>query len=146
MTMAESVNRNVFFRLVGGLLAGAVLATFMGSALSGKARGLFRRRSERHDRPRGRAMLPADVPRVTRVLAGPAYVRQPAGSPGSPRSGNKSHNLGSEISYRQCRGDCDGLAGEFNIGELCRMTFGDDAVLIGFGMDRGTVAAGSDWG
>lgn len=38
-----------------------------------------------------------------------------------------------------------GWAGEFNIGELCRTAFGDDAVLIGFGTDRGTVAAASAW-
>jgi erythromycin esterase-like protein len=39
-----------------------------------------------------------------------------------------------------------GWAGEFNIGELCRVAYGDDAVLIGFGTDRGTVAAASYWG
>jgi erythromycin esterase-like protein len=38
-----------------------------------------------------------------------------------------------------------GWEGEFNIGELCRTAFGDDAVLIGFGTDRGTVAAADDW-
>jgi erythromycin esterase-like protein len=38
-----------------------------------------------------------------------------------------------------------GWAGEFNIGELCRTAFGDSAVLIGFGTDRGAVAAASDW-
>lgn len=39
-----------------------------------------------------------------------------------------------------------GWQGEFNIGELCRMAHGDEAVLIGFGTDRGTVAAASAWG
>lgn len=39
-----------------------------------------------------------------------------------------------------------GWHGEFNIGELVRAAFGDQAVLIGFGTDRGTVAAASDWG
>ena len=39
-----------------------------------------------------------------------------------------------------------GWRGEFNIGELCRMAHGDEAVLIGFGTDRGAVAAASDWG
>ncbi|HEY6870837.1 MAG TPA: erythromycin esterase family protein, partial [Novosphingobium sp.] len=39
-----------------------------------------------------------------------------------------------------------GWHGEFNIGELVRTAFGDQAVLIGFGTDRGTVAAASDWG
>lgn len=39
-----------------------------------------------------------------------------------------------------------GWRGEFNIGELVRTAYGDDAVLIGFGTDRGTVAAASDWG
>ena len=38
-----------------------------------------------------------------------------------------------------------GWQGEFNIGESCRAAFGDSAVLIGFGTDRGTVAAASDW-
>jgi erythromycin esterase-like protein len=39
-----------------------------------------------------------------------------------------------------------GWQGEFNIGELCRTAYGDEAVPIGFGTDRGTVAAASDWG
>ncbi|XSG82945.1 MAG: protein-L-isoaspartate(D-aspartate) O-methyltransferase [Methyloligella sp. ZOD6] len=34
---------------------------------------------------------------------------------------------------------------EHNIGQLARQRFGDQAVLIGFGTDRGTVAAASDW-
>jgi erythromycin esterase-like protein len=38
-----------------------------------------------------------------------------------------------------------GWQGEFNIGELCHVAYGDDAVLIGFGTDRGTVAAATDW-
>src|SRR5215210_1602134 len=38
-----------------------------------------------------------------------------------------------------------GWAGEFNIGELCRTAYGEDTRLIGFGTDRGTVAAASDW-
>ena len=38
-----------------------------------------------------------------------------------------------------------GWEGEFNIGELCRMTYGDEAVAIGFGTDRGTVAAADNW-
>ena len=38
-----------------------------------------------------------------------------------------------------------GWEGEFNIGELTRTAYGPDAVLIGFGTDRGTVAAASDW-
>ena len=39
-----------------------------------------------------------------------------------------------------------GWEGEFNVGELCRTAFRDEAVLIGFGTDRGTVAAADDWG
>ena len=39
-----------------------------------------------------------------------------------------------------------GWHGEFNIGELCRKAYGDSAVAIGFGTDRGTVAAATDWG
>jgi len=38
-----------------------------------------------------------------------------------------------------------GWQGEFNVGELCRTAYGDEAVLIGFGTDRGTVAAADDW-
>src|SRR5437763_6616 len=34
---------------------------------------------------------------------------------------------------------------ELNIGQLCRERFGTGAALIGFGTDRGTVAAASDW-
>jgi erythromycin esterase-like protein len=38
-----------------------------------------------------------------------------------------------------------GWQGEFNIGELCRTAFGEDAALIGFCTDHGTVAAADDW-
>ncbi|THG83825.1 erythromycin esterase family protein [Pseudomonas sp. A-1] len=38
-----------------------------------------------------------------------------------------------------------GWAGEFNIGELCRDAWGREAVLIGMGTDRGTVAAADNW-
>ena len=38
-----------------------------------------------------------------------------------------------------------GARGEHNIGQLCRQQFEDRAYLIGFGTDRGTVAAASDW-
>ncbi|MBN9589406.1 MAG: carboxylic ester hydrolase [Alphaproteobacteria bacterium 64-11] len=38
-----------------------------------------------------------------------------------------------------------GWEGEFNIGELCRTAYGVDMAAIGFGTDRGTVAAASDW-
>src|SRR5581483_7074146 len=34
---------------------------------------------------------------------------------------------------------------EINIGQLCRDRFGEQARSIGFGTDRGTVAAASDW-
>lgn len=34
---------------------------------------------------------------------------------------------------------------ELNIGQLCRDRFGEDAVLIGFGTNEGTVAAADDW-
>lgn len=39
-----------------------------------------------------------------------------------------------------------GWRGEFNIGELVRGAYRDRAVSIGFGTDRGRVAAASDWG
>jgi erythromycin esterase-like protein len=38
-----------------------------------------------------------------------------------------------------------GWRGQFNIGELCRIGFRRDAVLVGFGTDRGVVAAADDW-
>jgi protein-L-isoaspartate(D-aspartate) O-methyltransferase len=37
------------------------------------------------------------------------------------------------------------VRGEHNIGQLARQHFGQHAALIGFGTDRGTVAAASDW-
>ena len=36
--------------------------------------------------------------------------------------------------------------GEYNVGQLVRSRFGEDAYLVGFGTDHGTVAAASDWG
>jgi len=39
-----------------------------------------------------------------------------------------------------------GASGESSVGHLCRRQFGDEVCLIGFGTDRGTVAAASDWG
>jgi protein-L-isoaspartate(D-aspartate) O-methyltransferase len=36
--------------------------------------------------------------------------------------------------------------GELNLGHLARQKFGEDAYLIGFGTDRGTVAAVAEWG
>lgn len=38
-----------------------------------------------------------------------------------------------------------GRRGEINIGQLCRQEHGDNAVLVGFGTDRGTVTAASEW-
>jgi erythromycin esterase-like protein len=38
-----------------------------------------------------------------------------------------------------------GDAGEWNIGQLSRERFGDEAVLVGFSTYRGTVTASSDW-
>jgi protein-L-isoaspartate(D-aspartate) O-methyltransferase len=37
------------------------------------------------------------------------------------------------------------VRGEHNIGQLARQKFGEHAALIGFGTDRGTVAAASNW-
>ncbi|HSD92095.1 MAG TPA: protein-L-isoaspartate(D-aspartate) O-methyltransferase [Methyloceanibacter sp.] len=37
------------------------------------------------------------------------------------------------------------VRGEHNIGQLARQKFGENAALIGFGTDRGTVAAASNW-
>ncbi|WP_286903304.1 erythromycin esterase family protein [Vreelandella sedimenti] len=38
-----------------------------------------------------------------------------------------------------------GWQGQFNIGELCRTAYRDQAVLIGFGTHTGSVAAADDW-
>jgi len=38
-----------------------------------------------------------------------------------------------------------GAGGQINVGQLCRDRFGPDAYLVGFGTDRGTVAAATDW-
>jgi protein-L-isoaspartate(D-aspartate) O-methyltransferase len=38
-----------------------------------------------------------------------------------------------------------GLRGELNVGRLCRQRFGERAYLLGFGTDRGTVAAAHGW-
>lgn len=38
-----------------------------------------------------------------------------------------------------------GARGELNVGQLTREHFGDDAYLIGFGTDHGTVAAATNW-
>jgi erythromycin esterase-like protein len=35
--------------------------------------------------------------------------------------------------------------GEYNLGQLCRRTFGEQAYLVGFGTHSGTVAAASEW-
>jgi protein-L-isoaspartate(D-aspartate) O-methyltransferase len=37
------------------------------------------------------------------------------------------------------------VRGEHNIGQLARKHFGEEAAMIGFGTDRGTVAAASNW-
>jgi len=39
-----------------------------------------------------------------------------------------------------------GAQGEHNVGQLVREHYGDEAYLVGFGTDRGTVAAASNWG
>ncbi len=38
-----------------------------------------------------------------------------------------------------------GARGEHNVGRLCRQAFGEAVRLVGFGTDRGTVAAAPDW-
>jgi erythromycin esterase-like protein len=39
-----------------------------------------------------------------------------------------------------------GERGELNVGQLARLTWSDDCVLVGFTTDHGTVTAASDWG
>jgi protein-L-isoaspartate(D-aspartate) O-methyltransferase len=38
-----------------------------------------------------------------------------------------------------------GVRGELNVGHLCRQVFGEQAYLVGFGTDHGTVAAAHEW-
>ncbi|HEV7293591.1 MAG TPA: erythromycin esterase family protein [Devosia sp.] len=38
-----------------------------------------------------------------------------------------------------------GWSGQFNIGELCKTAYRDQAITIGFGTDHGEVAAADDW-
>lgn len=38
-----------------------------------------------------------------------------------------------------------GIRGERNVGQLCRAYAGEDAYIVGFGTDHGTVAAASNW-
>ncbi|MFV3415954.1 erythromycin esterase family protein [Pseudomonas nitroreducens] len=38
-----------------------------------------------------------------------------------------------------------GWNGQFNLGQLCRMTWGDSAALVGMGTDSGLVAAADEW-
>jgi erythromycin esterase-like protein len=38
-----------------------------------------------------------------------------------------------------------GARGELNVGQLARESFGDEAYIVGFGTDHGTVAAATDW-
>jgi protein-L-isoaspartate(D-aspartate) O-methyltransferase len=37
------------------------------------------------------------------------------------------------------------VRGEFNVGHLCRTTYGDGVYIVGFGTDHGTVAAADNW-
>jgi len=39
-----------------------------------------------------------------------------------------------------------GARGERNVGQMCRALLGDQAYIVGFGTDHGTVAAASSWG
>jgi protein-L-isoaspartate(D-aspartate) O-methyltransferase len=39
-----------------------------------------------------------------------------------------------------------GVRGQLTLGQLCRQAHGDAAALLGFGTDRGTVAAATEWG
>lgn len=38
-----------------------------------------------------------------------------------------------------------GVRGQLNVGQLCREAYGPSAFLVGFGTDRGTVAAAREW-
>ena len=111
--------------------------------------GLFRRRAKRTRRASRRTILSAGCTAgpANRGICGIATVRDPAGAHAPSWAKLQSHfsvwvhnsHIGNAAATAM------GWQGEFNVGELCRTAYDDEAVLIGFGTDRGTVAASSDW-
>ena len=97
----------------------------------------------------GRAILPGHVLRRCGVVepARPAHVRD-AGAAAWTIVGPDSKAV--VWAHNSHIGDAEftemgQVRGEHNIGQLARERLGDEAALIGFGTDRGTVAAASDW-
>ena len=111
-------------------------------------RGVFQRRTECAHRDGGRAILPGDVLWRRHVVefARPTYVRHAGATSVHRGPGSKAvvwaHN--SHIGNAEFT-EMGQVRGEHNIGQLARDRFGDAAALIGFGTDRGTVAAASNW-
>ena len=109
---------------------------------------LPRRRAERADGPRGRALLSHHVLRLERVLesARPPHVRDAAGpAVGSALAQRPWSGRTIPMSAMPPRPPWAGRANSTSANSAAPLT-GEDAVLIGFGTDRGTVAAASDWG
>jgi erythromycin esterase-like protein len=67
----------------------------------------------------------------------PSHVRHARAAARPARARLKGCGVGAQLAYRQCRIHRDG-SGQGR-------AFGEDAVVIGFGTDRGRVAASSDW-
>ena len=109
-------------------------------------RGLLRCGPERPDRPCGRALLPDHVRGLDGILepAGPTHVRDPEdllqrrGRAPRPSSGRTT-----PISAMRPRPRWGGRASSTSASLPHGLP--NEAVLIGFGTDRGTVAAASDW-
>ena len=111
-------------------------------------RGILRRRAERPHRGRRRAILPRHLLRRRCIMefARPAYVRHAGASARRSRaeakawSGRTTPISAMRPSPRWARCAASTISGSSRAS-----AFGDEAALIGFGTDRGTVAAASDW-
>ena len=111
-------------------------------------RGFFDAAQNARARARGRALLPDHVLRRDRVAGTCATgtCSRRCKPPRPARRRRQGGGLGAQLAYRRRRRDRDGLAGRAqHRPTLPHAPIGDEAVLIGFGTHRGTVAAADDW-
>ena len=113
---------------------------------------VLRRRAQRPARARRRAVLPGDVPRTDLVVEPP---RPPHGRhrrrPGSAPVGAATVPAKIVVwAHNSHVGDATatelGAHGELTLGQLVRQRWADEALLVGFTTDTGTVTAASEWG
>jgi erythromycin esterase-like protein len=121
--------------------------------LAGSERGPRRRLlrpAERAPRAQRRGVLPRHVPRPGVVLehAGQPHGGDAAGA-GAPPAGAGRQARMAVWAHNSHLGDASatemGDLGEWNVGQLARDRWGDEAVLVGFSTARGTVTAASAW-